>query len=197
MTTEARTIVDRRLLYALEQSATAGMPPGWSDLRPTDPNQLRGGARILQRLAERRTRSEMTDEFAGIEREIVRQREERGGDVPGWLREVAAAIDHLDDRRERPATGLASLALWQGWPPWDGPSSPLDALHSSLGALSPLAPPAGNEPPADDLEAFLDEAARVLLRSLARRWDAEARQRERERAGAAGEAPREPEGATP
>jgi hypothetical protein len=197
MTTEARTIVDRHLLYALEQAATAGMPPGWSRLRPTDPNQLRGGARILQRVAELGTRTEMTDELARIEHEIERNREERGGDVPGWLREVAAAIGHLSDRRQRPATGLASLALWQGWPPWDGPSSPLNALHGAHGALSPLAPPAGNEPPVDDLEAFLDEAARVLLRSLARRWAAEARQRERERSGAAGQAPSEPEGATP
>lgn len=205
MTTGVRAIVERRLLYALEQTAVAEMPPGWRGLDPADPHHYRGGARILQRLAELPGRAAMDDELKRMAREIQKNREDRAGELLAWLERVEQAVGRLEDRRledrrEGSATGLPSLALWDGWAPWEGPESPLTRLHNALGALSPLGP-AGSEEASeatdDDLDDFLDDAACVLLRCLARRWAAKARQEQQQRAGGDEEGADEPEGAAP
>jgi hypothetical protein len=162
---DAGRVFEKRLLYALEQSAVAGLPPGWAQLEPGRHN-LRAAARIVERVAELPNRSAMAARLRTIAQESTRNRGDRPGEEELW-QGLAKSLDRLGDRRQGAPDDVSSLTLWSGWPPWDEPRSPLlDLRIASRGLLPDFFPPT---------EALLEEAARILLRALARRWVAKDR----------------------
>lgn len=164
---DAVRIFQRRLLFALEQTAVATLPPGWDRLEPTSPANLRAAARIVGRVTELPDRAAMAGRLRAIAEESRENRGDREGEERLWQR-LAERVEGLRDRPDGAPDDLASLRLWQGWPPWDGLQSPLDGLRHDLDGLLPQDLPPG--------EALLGGAASVLLRALARRWVSRAKE---------------------
>jgi hypothetical protein len=157
---EARDLLERRLLAALEQAAMVELPAAW---RPRPAKEaLRPAAAVVLRVASCGSRDEMVRELRATAARIAANREGRlGGERELWS-SLAGAIERLGETGEE-AQGLLGLRLWK-----EVEGVAIREIWSALRLQLPAQPAAG--------EDFLAALSRVLLRALARRWSDEARQ---------------------
>jgi hypothetical protein len=179
--TEIAQMMERRLLAALAQAAASRLPEPVASLRPGAP-RLRAAAALLLETAQEPSRPAMVEGLRRIARRIRDRRQERPGGEALLLEKLATYLEGLGTVRDPGPGTLLRLGLWRELDP-----RLARELEANLAGLERFA--------TGPSEAWLDEAARVLLRAMARSWEDEARLEDREGgsgrevAGAPGGAP--------